>query len=197
MRRLSLLFAAVLLAGCVNVGGKRDLPVTVHYVLEDRAPGATGRPPAVAPVLIIPDVEVRGLHDGEPLVFARTADTRSTYQFARWTERPGKRLGTLMRARLDAAGWPVVRAGSLVRGDWLLETQLIEFHHDASTEPGVFRMVLRAEIIDLGTRSVRARKTFAQSVPLARFDAAGAAEAASQATTATLETLVDWLASQR
>ena len=195
-RLLALAALSLMLAGCFNLGGKNDGPGVVYYVLDDTAPAGDAAPlRADAPLLLVLDTATGSFYDTEQLVFSRSAGTRGQYQYARWTERPGKRFADLMRARLDRQGiWNVSAAGGYVRGDVLLDTELIEFYHDATRQPGHMRLVLRAELVDLKQRTVLGRRVFEQQVALASYDAAGAAQASNQAARRTLDELVDWLA---
>lgn len=188
---------ALAIGGCVNLDDKADSASVTYYVLDDASPAASRQPPAPgAPTLLVLDTSASGFYDGDPLIFSRVPGTRGQYQFARWTERPGKRFADLLRARLDAQGaWRVAGAGGYVRGDRLLDTELVEFYHDASSSPGTLRLVLRAELIDLNSRALISRRTFEENVPLARYDAEGAARAANQATANTLDALTAWLVS--
>jgi cholesterol transport system auxiliary component len=190
---------AALLAGCVNFGDQPDTPAVIYYVLEDRAPASAVKPlRADAPTLLVLDTTVGSFYDSDQLVYSRSADTRGQYQFARWTERPGKRFAELMRARLDREGqYRVTAAGGYVRGDLLLDSELVEFYHDAGSEPGHVRLVLRAELVDLKQRSLLGRKVFEHTQVLTRFDAAGAAEASSLAASRALDDLSAWLATLR
>lgn len=193
---LMLLFA---LSGCVNIGDQHDSPTVVYYVLSDAAPANTTpvdrEDKATMRVL---DTTSSGFYDTDQLVFSRGPGTRSQYQFARWTEQPGKRFADLMRARLDRQGaWKVSDAGGHVRGDVLLDTELVEFYHDAASEPGQFRLVLRAELVDLKKRSLLGRHVFEQQVPLTTYDAAGAARASNLAVARVLDDLTVWLATFR
>jgi cholesterol transport system auxiliary component len=77
----------------------------------------------------------------------------------------------------------------------LLDTELVEFYHDATSNPGQMRLVLRAELVDMKQRKLLGRRVFEQQVPLASYDAAGAAQAASLAVSRTLDDLTGWLAS--
>ncbi|MEW6118654.1 MAG: ABC-type transport auxiliary lipoprotein family protein [Pseudomonadota bacterium] len=196
MKALALAALALALAGCVNFGDKADSAAVTYYVLVDATPAPPG--PAAgpsAPTLLVLDTAASGFYDGEPLVFSRTPGTRGQYQFARWTERPGKRFADLLRARLDTLGtWRIAAAGGYVRGDRLLDTELVEFYHDASSAPGTLRLVLRAELVDLGSRDLVSRRTFAQNVALTSFDAAGAARAANLAVAQVLDDVSAWLA---
>jgi cholesterol transport system auxiliary component len=203
---LSLVVLSLVLAGCVNIGEKSEIPAVVYYVLQDAsleeaAPLRAEVPQSgmeSAPTLLVLDTTAGGFYDTDQLVFSRSVGTRGQYQFARWTERPGKRFADLMRERLDRQGkWRVTAAGGYVRGDVLLDTELVEFYHDASSEPGQMRLVLRAELVDLKQRKLLGRRVFEQSAPLATFDAAGAAEASGQAVGRALDDLTVWLANIR
>lgn len=213
---LFLLASALLLGGCINIGEKSASPAVVHYVLSDPVPAASSAPlradalkdsdplraearvESHTPTLLVLDTTASGFYDTDQLVFSRSPDTRGRYQFARWTERPGKRFADLMRARLDRQGaWRVATAGSHVRGDVLLDTALIEFYHDARSAPGHVRLVLRAEVFDLKQRTLLGRRLFEQQVPLTTYDAAGAAQASGVAVGRTLDDLTDWLAKLR
>lgn len=200
---LSLMAIVLALGGCVNFGQNANTPAVVYYVLDDAgsAAAAPASAPADAregsyvPTLLVLDTTAGGFYDTDQLVFSRSAGTRGQYQFARWTERPGKRFAELLRARLDRlGGYRVVSSGGAVRGDLMLDTRLVEFYHDATREPGQVRLVLRAELVELKQRKLLGRHTFEQTVPLTTYDAAGAARASSQAVGRVLDDLSAWLA---
>ena len=187
---------SLLLTGCVNFGEKTKIPAVVYYVLNDPV-SATDPAPlrADAKTLLVLDTTTGSFYDTDQLVFSRSAGTRGQYQFARWTERPGKRFADLMRTRLDRQGaWNVSAAGGYVRGDMLLDTELVEFYHDAASEPGQMRLVRRAELVDLKQRALLGRRVFEQQVPLTTYDAAGAAKASNQVVGRVLDDLTTWLA---
>ena len=197
IRNMLLLFVLGVLTGCVNLGEQRNAPAIVYYVLSDTAPVAkTVAVRADAPTLLVLDTTTTGFYDTDQLIFSRNTGTRGQYQLARWTERPGKRFANLMRTRLDQQNtWRVSAAGGYVRGDVLLDTELVEFYHDATQNPGQVRLELRAELIDLKNRTLLGRRVFTQTVPLLTYDAAGAAKASDQAVSRTLDELSTWLAS--
>jgi cholesterol transport system auxiliary component len=169
------------------------------YALKDsdplRAEVPQGGMESYARTLLVLDTTTGGFYDTDQLIFSRSPGTRGQYQFARWTERPSKRFADLMRARLDSQGiWHVSAAGGYVRGDVLLDTKLIEFYHDASSNPGEIRLELHAELVDLKRRTLLGRKAFEQQVPLQTFDATGAAQASNVAVGRALDELAAWLA---
>ena len=203
---LPLIALVLALSGCANFGQNTNSPAVVYYVLNDAAPQAAPTPPpAGAPsnervesstrTLLVLDTTAGGFYDTDQLVFSRSAGTRGQYQFARWTERPGKRFADLLRARLDRLGrYRVVAAGGYVRGDLMLDTRLVEFYHDATREPGQVRLELRADLVDMKQRTLLGRHTFEQQVPVTTYDAAGAAQASSLAVSRVLDDLTGWLA---
>lgn len=209
---LSLIVLVLALSGCVNFGQNANTPGVVYYVLNDAESATAPTPPPAdalkdsdplranvpvesAPTLLVRDTTTGGFYDSDQLVFSRSAGTRGQYQFARWTERPGRRFAELLRARLDRFGrYRVAPAGGVVRGDLMLDTRLVEFYHDATREPGQVRLELRAELVDLKQRRLLGRHTFEQKVPLTTYDAAGAAQASSQAVGRVLDDLSAWLA---
>ena len=197
-KSLLLSVCALALTGCVSLGEK-NVPAVVHYVLSDTAPTAAAiaaSPDALT--LLVLDTTTSRFYGSEHLIFSRHAGTRGQYQFARWTERPGKRFADLMRARLDQqSAWRVSAAGRHVRGDMLLDTELIEFYHDAASSPGQVRLELRAELVDLKQRTLLGRRIFQQTAPLATYDASGAALASSLAVSRALDDLGAWLATFR
>ena len=202
-KTLSVTALALALAGCISLDGRGSAAPTIHYVLDDVVPADSTAPAmdrsadAAAPrTLLVLDTTSSGFYDNDQLVFSRTPGTRGYYQFARWTERPAKRFADLLRSRLDRlGGYRVAAASGQVRGDLLLDTELIEFYHDARSQPGQVHLVLRADLLDLKRRTLLDRRVFEQRVPVATYDAAGAAAASGIAVGYALDQLAAWLAS--
>jgi cholesterol transport system auxiliary component len=197
MRRLArpagALSMALALTACINLGVDKNAPPVTHFVLEDL--GRTA--PAHAPrplTLVVLDTQIAAFYDTDGLAYSDKAGTRSYYQYAHWTERPGKRFSELLSLRLGRENlYAAVVANGQVRGDWLLETELLEFYHDATRPPGAAQILLRADVVDLATHNLVGHKLFRISADLASFDAAGAHEGFNRATTRLLDDLLDWL----
>lgn len=196
LRNLAWFSLALVLSGCVNFGftGDEDSPAIVYYVLEDGGRAVADSAPA-AKTLLLADATAGAFYDTDGMAFSSRAGTRGYYQYARWSERSSKRLSDLLLGRLEREKIfsAVAQSGSSVRGDWLLTTDILDLHHDAAQQPGVVRMELRAELIDLKTRKLLARRNFVHTVAVPSFDAAGAHKAFSQATTLALNDIADWL----
>jgi cholesterol transport system auxiliary component len=193
-RPASVLLIALSMAACINLEGDKNAPPATHFVLEDlgrAAPIHTRRPLT----LVVLDTQVGAFYDTDSLAYSDQTGTRSYYQYARWTERPGKRFTELLKLRLEKEDlYAAVVENGPVRGDWLLETQLLDFYHDATTRPGKARVLLQADVVDLVTHKLVGHKLFSASADLSSYDAAGAHQGFNRSTTQVLDDLLDWLA---
>jgi cholesterol transport system auxiliary component len=198
VRKLALVLLCGLgtgLAGCMSF---QDVPPREYYVLDDLAKAGASRPAAPAGrVLLVNPASASPFYDTQNLVFSRSPGQRAYYQFAGWTERPGRRLSELLMRRLEARGGfksvAVTTAG--IKGDFVLSIRLEEFYHDTGANPGSVRIEVSAELVDYAGRTIVARRRFAQSVPAAGENAQAAVSAFNQATTALLDELSAWVES--
>jgi cholesterol transport system auxiliary component len=184
---------ALMLAGCTSLSGSTQ-PVT-HYVLTDPGP-AIHLPGSHPGVLLLREMDAPAFYQEPGLAYSREPGTRSHYEFAQWAELPGKRLTWLLRQRLETAGVFAVVApmGSGVVGDYQLNTRLIDFYHDASVQPGSAFLLVEAELVRRSRGELMARQTFLAQVPVASYDAAGAASAMDSAATKVIDEITVWLA---
>ncbi|MFN5509877.1 MAG: ABC-type transport auxiliary lipoprotein family protein [Burkholderiales bacterium] len=208
MKRMTRLIVAVLalvLAGCSALG-PGDTQGVGYYVLKDlqadrleQRPAASESGPTANIVLMLGGVSAAALHDSDRIVYTRDGAAHSYYQFAHWSERPGKRLAVLTEQRLARSGRfaAVVQSVSGVKADWLLNLRLDELTHDARQSPGVVRLRLSAEMVDWRHRKLIARQSFVQDIEVPTQDAPGAARAASEAMTRQLDELQAWASALR
>lgn len=184
------------LSGCISLAGNQNAPLITSYVLED-----TGHPSLATTTnprtLLILDTATNAFYNTDSIAFSRAPGTRGLYQYARWAERPGKRFNELLLARLDADHIfaTVASSGSGIKGNWVLDTRLLAFYHQASTTPGSVHVELRAEVMDLRSRTLVARKLFTAHIPAPTYNAAGAVAAFNTATGKLLDDLGSWLES--
>lgn len=202
-RRRALLLgvpAAGLLAagGCGTLVGP-DRPAPTWYVLDDReaAPGTAPAGPRIDKVLLVAPVQASAFDETRMLAFGRTADTRSHYQFAGWTELPARRLGDLVERRLAARGRfaAVGQTTSGLRGDLVLQLSLDHVYHDLSATPGQGRIAVRAELVHWRERRLLARRRFARSEAVGQEAADAAVRGLQRATASLLDELCPWVES--
>ncbi len=192
MRRTAAL-VAVLLAGCLAPG---SVPPREYYVLADLGmPAASVRGPRIDSVLLVSTTSVGEFYDTQSLVFSRVPGQRAYYQFAAWTERPGRKLTELLISRLSAdnAFRSVASTTAGARGDFMLNTRLEEIYVDASARPASVRITLVAELVDLGHGTIVARHRFEKSAPTAGDSASETVVAFDDAVTALLGEVSAWV----
>jgi len=186
VRRLVALLA-LFLAGCISAP---TVPPMQYYVLADNgAPAEPHRAAAGGRVLLVHPTAVSAFYDTQRLVYSRSPLERSYYQFAAWTERPGRAFTALLSRRLGA---PLTTAG--VRGDMVLHTRIEQLYHDASATPGRVTIEMSAELIDATGRRTHDRR-FTRSVATREENAPAAVEAANRVITEVLDDIAAWCAS--
>jgi cholesterol transport system auxiliary component len=196
VRKLSLVLLCGLgtgLAGCMSF---QDVPPREYYVLDDLAKaGASGRAAPGGKVLLVSAASASPFYDTQNLVFSRAPGQRAYYQFAGWTERPGRRINDLLMRRLDARGSfkSVAATTAGIKGDFVLSTRLEEFYHDTGANPGSVRVEVSAEIVDYAGRAMVGQRAFAQTLPVTGGDAQAAVTAFNRAVTTLLDEMAAWI----
>lgn len=184
--------AWLLLAGCALPGKP---PVAKRYfVLTDPGPVVRGGAPHPG-TLLLREMEAPPFYQDTRIAFSRMAGTRGQYQYAHWSEPVARRLGWMLRQRLESAAVfrVVAPLGSGVHGDFQLNTRLVDFYHDAARPPGVALMVLEAELVRRADAGLVARQVFVAQVPAQSHDADGAADALGRAANRVMDDLTAWL----
>lgn len=180
------------LSGCVSIGV--DAPARQWYVLRDlatpqRVPGAR-----IERALLLESSASSAFHDASAFAYSRREGMRAHYQFAGWTDRPSRRIGTLLERRLTERGRfaSVGQATSGLKGDLLLRLTLEDAYHDLASTPASARLVVAAELIDWRGRKPVARRLFDVRSGTDGDDAPAAAAAFDRAVTALLGEIADW-----
>lgn len=187
----------LLLGGCGSLTLGEQQAVSWFTLIDERTGEKTANPPVDA-VLIIGPVDANPFYDSTQLAFSRSEIARAYYQYAAWTERPTKRLATLIERRLAERGGfhAVANTTAGIRGDLLLNLSLEEIYHDTATQPPVARISLQAALIRVSNRSLIARQQFQQAAVVSSPDAASAVTAMNAATTDLIDELADWVEKQ-
>lgn len=185
MKPLAVIALLVLLTGCV---GQANLPPVQYYVLGNGLETVSARPASQssARVLLVNPTSVSTFYDTQRLVYSRAEGQRAYYQFAAWTERPGRAFSELLGRRLDA---PSMTSG--VKGDLVLHTRLEELYHDARIN--AVNIAVSAQLVDSAGRLVAERQRFLRSVSTSGENAAAAVEAANRAVSEILDEIAAWI----
>lgn len=182
------------LTGCLP--NPAAVPPQQYFVLSDLAKPA-GKPPAqgAGRALLINPTVTSSFYDTQSMAYSRAAGQRSYYQFAGWTERPGRRFSELLLRRLEARGafGSVAFTTAGIRGDVVLNTRLEELYQETNAGPGRVVVEVTAEMVDYVERTMVARRRFSQSVATGGDNAAAAVNAFNQAVTALLDEISTWV----
>ncbi len=179
--------------GCSIKLGKKSNAKT-YYVLQDPdAKKATYRKRPLS--LLLGETTAPALASGRKIVFSRSPDTRSFYQYASWSETPPRFFTRLLLDRLETAGLftAVCRRPAVVHTDLQLSVELIEFYHDAGIQPGSARIKIRAQLFDRRSKTTVGQQYFFHAVTTPTYDAKGAVQGFSQAVGLILDDVVNWL----
>lgn len=195
MRATLAVAVAVLLAGCVSSSGEPRR----YYLLALESPPAPAPASAAHGSLAVASTVAVSFYDSTDIAYSPTPGTRAYYRAASWTEPPADAMSRQLLAMLAANGSfeSVAAATSGVRTDLLLTTTLLDLHHEASKAPGTARVELAAELIDVRSHALVARKTIVAEAPAPTFDAAGAVTGLRAATTTALQEVGAWVAAVR
>jgi len=188
---LVIMFAGI---GCSLKLGKRTNSKT-YYVLQDPGSGKTRyrkRPLS----LLLEETTAPALVSNSKIVFSRTPDTRSFYQYAYWSETPPRFFTCMLLNRLETSGLftAVCRRPTVVHTDLQLSIELIEFYHDVSSQPGFSRIKLRTQLFDSRQKAIIDQQYFTHAAAAPTYDAQGAVQGFSQAAGLILDDIVTWLA---
>lgn len=192
MRLIIVLALALGLGGCGALGPAKS-EAYATFTLDVATAAATGEP--------VPwQLRVDEPAAPTPLAGARIAQRDTDGAFgvlkgARWSERAPELIQGAIVRRFEDAGRirGVGRAGSALRGDFLLVSELRDFEADYSGggAPTV-RLALSAKLLDTRTNDVVAARVFSESVAARGTDLAAIVAAFNAAAARVIPALCDW-----
>ncbi len=187
------LIGLVLLAACVGPQGKQA--DTATYLLSAALPAKSVSAKSALTLLVTPTRAHPGF-DTPRMAYVREANRIEYYAYHRWVETPARMLTPLIAQALESGGafGAVVQSPASVRANLRLDTELVSLMQDFTQQPSRVRLAVRAQLVDAGSGSVIATRTFEARVSATAEAAQGGAEAANRATAEVLSKLNDWCA---
>lgn len=197
-----LLFATMLLAGCAGAPHVRTAPTVYDLGLlqSTDAPVLSGQPQLMASLLVAEATAPAWL-DSQAiqyrLAYHDFAQTHS-YANSRWAAAPAALLTQRIRSRITAVTHNgVVSASDGVRADYALRLELEEFTQVFDTVEQSRAVVrLRASLVERGTRTLLAQRSFSVEQAALTANATGAVRALTEAGDRLTGDLIDWLAAE-
>jgi cholesterol transport system auxiliary component len=180
------------LSGCASFGPRE--PPRYYVLTAASAKPSVVSTPRASTLLVVPTV-ASAFYETQEIVYSRAPGERAHYVFHMWTERPSRRITELLVMRLERERLfkTVATAVSGVRGNLFLNTDLMEFYHEAASSPSRVRITMTAELTDPVARVLLARRVFDQSAPAPTNDAQGAVQAFGDAIAAILDDICAWV----
>lgn len=193
--RRSLISAVIFLTGC-------SLPVsfdaTEHHWY--RIPDLTEvqvveSSPYAEKRLVVGDAQASSFVASHKILFSDDGTEQGFYQFASWTETPAVRVTAIVLDALERAKMfrSVSHISLAPAADYQLGIVVHKFFHDLSSRPGVARVDLTFELLDLRTRDIVASRRIRRNEPLEKFDSRGAVDALGRATHGAVREMLEWL----
>jgi len=182
-----------LLAACVGPQGKSQDSAT--YLLSAAAPIKSGNVKSPHTILVAPMRAHPGF-DTPRMAYVREPNQIAYYAYNRWVEAPARMLTPLLTQALEAnqSFAAVVQAPGSVHAQLRLETELVSLTQDFSVKPSRMRLVLRAQLVDTQTQSIKGSRGFEVQAPASSEDARGGADAINRALPELLGRLAEWVA---
>ena len=186
----------LILAGC-TLGPEKREPPTVFDFGPPRA--VTTAATAINATVLISPVTANHWLDTPSIHYRmaqRDASRTDAYAQNHWTQSPAVLLTERLRARMAGVTRGVVAPLDGAKADYALRVELEDFSQtfsDAQSSKVTAR--LRATLIDMNTRALRAQKTFVSERPAAP-NAAGAAQALGAAADAVVDDIATWAQQQ-
>ena len=114
------------------------------------------------PSLLISEKESAAFLNSTRIIYRDSVNERSFYQLAFWVESPSDAIIKLISHRLECDGIfsDIEIRSSILPTQYQLSLQLNEFMYDVVYAPGVVRLKLTAELLDLKTHRVKSRRNF-------------------------------------
>lgn len=182
-----------LLAACVGPQGKPQDSAT--YLLSASLPLKSGNAKSTHTILVAPMRAHPGF-DTPRMAYVREPNQIAYYAYNRWVEAPARMLTPLLTQALEAnqSFAAVVQAPGSVHAQLRLDTELVSLTQDFSVKPSRMRLVLRAQLVDTQTQTIRGSRSFEVQAPSDSEDARGGVDAINRALPEMLGRLVEWVA---
>jgi len=182
------------LVGC-RLSLTNDVEPTKYYVLKSitRESAYQGSPKGEK--ILIRDTTTSALIKSQRILVSDEPLRRASYQYAFWGETPPQAFQNLLQQELEQANLfsSVAKEAAGALAPLQLNTEILDFYHNAAKSPGAVEVKVRVELLDLKTREIIAARVFSSQSPVSSYDAVGAVDAFSIGVSQVLTEIIAWL----
>lgn len=147
--------------------------------------------------VLLPDAH--GINDNTQMAYSIAPYQVSYFSKNQWADSPAQMLQPLIVQALQNTHYfkSVGTSNTVGRFDYILNTELLQFHQVFFARCSVFRMTIRAQIVNEENRRVVATHQFFAEVPAPMYSPYGGVIAANRATARLLTELANWCVNQQ
>lgn len=172
-----------LFAGCTVL--PKPEPETINHYLIESDPDlmAAAHPGRDTPVMIVTVPQAHGGYSTQRIAYMQEAHGLRYYTRSQWVDAPARMLAPMIADAMQATGQfrAFHKTPGAISADLRLDTELIRFHQDFSSQPSRVRVTLRAQLVDLQAGQVIATRQFDVTEPAPAEGAYGGVVAANRA----------------
>ena len=186
-RKIAIAILFIAATACVTVSPGSE-HVVHSYVLQPEPQIVRASVPCADVLMVSPPRALAGL-DSRRMLYSEQASELRRFVYNEWSDRPAVMLEPLIIQAIESTGrfHAVVGVGNGILPNLRLDTRVVSFFQDFSTEPSLARVAMRFQLVDLDERTVLATAFFEETEPAPSDDPYGGVMAINIALTRVLE----------
>jgi len=190
---------SLMLGGCSALKPTASPAPPAFYSLDSSGVAPSAIPAsrtANAPTLVVNETQAAAGYDSQRILYVREPHKLEYFAHSEWVDPPARMISSLIVGALDRSGAfrAVVSTPGSASGDLRLETEVLLLQQEFAGRPSQVRFVLRAYLVEDGTRRVVSTRDFQAIVPAPTEDPYGGVQAANSAVQNVLDQLAAFCA---
>lgn len=197
MRPFFIVFMIMLLSACSLLAPIQPEHVTNYELTAQAEPGIVKSTQAVSILVNLP--VGLGIHNSTEMAYSTQPYQIAYFAKNRWADTPARMLQPLMVSALQKTHYFSAISSSFSNGnyDYVLSTDIVQFHQVFFQSNSQFFFKLRAQMIETRTHEIVAEQTFSAVEQAPEYSPYGGVVAANRAVVKVLNHLADWCTHQK
>ena len=193
------LLFGLLLSGCSTLQPVKASNIKT-YVMEASFASSTPAAPAATKAgdltLLVNTPSARSGFESARMIYLKNLHELDYFSQNQWVDSPARMLAPLLLQALESSAKyrAVIPARSPASADLRLDTEIVRLQHEFLTKPSQVRFTVRAQLVDLRSKSVLATREFEVTEAAASDDPYAGVIATNRAVKTLLQQLADFCA---